>query len=98
MDILAAETLRKQRGLAMAKVVRIKKVTDALWVVPSATHKGTYVVNLDAASCTCPDHEETRIKCKHQWALEFARHQVVEADGSIVEQRTLSITYSQPWS
>lgn len=98
---MEAETLvvdgRRARGLALAKSARIKNVTGALWIIPSASHSGTYVVNTNEQSCSCPDHEDRKVKCKHLWALEFARHQVVEADGTKVVEQSLQITYRQDW-
>ena len=93
----AATDLRQSRGLALAKSTRIKNVNGALWIVPSATHSGTYVVDANAQTCTCPDHEDRRVRCKHQWAVSFVRHEVVEADGSKVVRETLSVTYRQDW-
>lgn len=89
---------RQARGRALAKTARIKNVSGTLWIVPSATHSGTYVVNADERTCTCPDHEDRRTKCKHIWALEYVRHQVVEADGTKVVEETLRVTYRQNWS
>jgi hypothetical protein len=88
---------RQARGLTLAKSARIKKLSEEHWIVPSATHSGTYVVDATAQTCTCPDHEDRRVKCKHIWALEYARHQVVEADGRTVVREALRITYRQNW-
>ena len=45
-----------------------------MWFCPSQTQGGAgYLVNLLAVTCTCPDYELRRGKCKHQWAIEFKR-------------------------
>ena len=31
----------------------------------------TYRVNVEQHKCDCPDHTETGLKCKHQFAVEF---------------------------
>ena len=55
------------------------------------------LVDLTEHTCTCPDHEETRGKCKHQWAVEFSMRAVTtHADGS-VSQTTVSVKYTQDW-
>jgi transposase len=70
-------------------------------MVPSQSQNaGGYLVNVLAATCSCPDHELRRVKCKHQWAVEFS--QVVEtvADGSQVVTETVKVTrktYAQDW-
>jgi transposase len=92
---------RQERGRLLANDKRIKRVEGALWMVPSQTQNaGGYLVNRLAATCSCPDHELRRVKCKHQWAVEFS--QVVETapDGSQVVTETVKVTrktYAQDW-
>lgn len=91
---------RQERGQKIAAGKRIRKVTDSVFMVPSQTHSGTYAVDVDAKSCTCPDHEETRGMCKHLWAVEYTRQQVTGADGSTTVSETLTVkrvTYAQNW-
>lgn len=89
--------LRKQRGLVIAKTARLKKVVASTWLVPSQTGTGGYLVDAEHGTCTCPDHElrGVLLKCKHRWAVEFARHRVT-VDGSVVVD-TMRITYTQDW-
>jgi len=87
---------RQQRGLAIAKAARIKHVAGDKWLVPSASGPGQYMV--DRASCTCADFETRRCRCKHQWALAYARHEVREVDGTVTVTETVKITYGQNWS
>jgi len=88
---------RQARGLALAKNAKIKKLTSRFWLVPSQTSKEKYVVDPEKGTCSCPDHETRQVKCKHQWALEYARHEVTAPDGSTVVSETLRITYAQDW-
>ena len=68
-------------------------MTGATWVVPSAQGEGAYIVNTQTATCSCPDHELRRCKCKHQWAIEFKRTVETSADGSQIV--TESIMFSR---
>lgn len=92
---------RQERGRLLAKDKRIKRVYGAIWTVPSQTQNaGGYLVNVLAASCSCPDHEERRAKCKHQWAVEFVQTVETASDGSQVLTETVKVTrktYSQDW-
>jgi len=92
---------RRDRGLQIARDKRLKPVVGDKWYVPSQTHAtGGYVVDAREGSCTCPDHEETRGKCKHQWAVEFVRTTTVTTvDGEITITQTTTerVKYTQDW-
>jgi hypothetical protein len=91
---------RQQRGLALVqsgKRSRIKRLTGTTWLVPSATNaSGGYVVDADKRTCSCPDHEDRNVRCKHLWAVAYFRQEITLPDGATVtvEQR---ITYRQDW-
>ncbi len=91
---------RQERGRLLANDRRIRRIEGAVWLVPSQTQNaGGYVVNLSAATCTCPDHEERRTKCKHQWAVEFRLQVETAADGQTVVTESIRVTrktYPQP--
>jgi hypothetical protein len=94
------QTARQQRGLALAKCKKIKPIAGATYLVPSATGSGGYVVNTLALTCTCPDHEERRVKCKHLYAVEFSRTVETAPDGSTVVTESVKVTrktYRQDW-
>ena len=92
---------RQERGRALAQDKRIKHVEGAMWFCPSQTNNsGGYLVNVLAASCSCPDHETRRCKCKHQWAVELVQTVEVAADGSATVTESIEVTrktYKQDW-
>lgn len=89
---------RQVRGHALAKLVssKIRTRGQGVWVVPSASHGGSYVVDLEENSCTCPDHGERQIHCKHQWAVEYVLQRVTAPDGTVIE--TTAVRYTQNWT
>lgn len=97
MEIGAFIEVRKARGLTIAQTKKIEKLSDHLWVVPSQSNAGKYAVDPAKGTCLCPDYETNRLPCKHMYAVQFARHQLVAADGSSIVSETLSITYPQKW-
>lgn len=52
-----------------------------------------YRVNPYAGTCTCPDHEERNLPCKHVFAVQIT---MTSQDGNVT--RTEQVTYSQEWS
>ncbi|WP_435005192.1 transposase [Tundrisphaera lichenicola] len=92
---------REQRGLALAALYRIDKV-GGKYVVPSQRGDGTtYVVDPEARHCTCRDHEDRAIKCKHMFAVEFLQTRERGEDGTETVTRTFKVTekvtYKQDW-
>jgi hypothetical protein len=86
--------LRQERGRILSNDRRIKHIAGQTWLVPSQTQvAGGYVVNVAESTCTCPDHETRRCKCKHLWAVEFAQTIETHPDGS--QTVTESMTYSR---
>jgi hypothetical protein len=91
---------REQKGRILAQDKRINRVAGVSWNVPSQNNARGYVVNTLAGTCSCPDFELRRTKCKHQWAVEFTRTVQTEADGSQVVTETMKVTrktYKQDW-
>src|SRR5579863_4348935 len=86
--------MREQRGLEIAATKKLQQKGD-LWLVPSTTGHGTYVVDHEPATCTCPDYELRREPCKHVYAVEFTvRRETTTKDGTVSE----TITYRQEWA
>jgi transposase len=94
-----ATELRRARGLELAKRAKIKSYGQGVYIVPAASHRGTYaVVPTDGGpTCTCPDYEERQMPCKHIFAVEFTRRTVTMSDGSVKSESTLKVTYRQDW-
>ncbi len=89
---------RQQKGLVIAQTKKVRQTRNDLWLVPSQSHPGTYLVDTQEQTCTCPDHEATRGLCKHLHAVTFTRLQTVEKDGTVLTTDAVKITYSQNWS
>ena len=89
---------REQRGIVLAATKKIKQGKSG-WLVPSQTGDGThYTVDPQSQSCTCPDHELRRVKCKHIFAVEYTVQREIDADGNITTTKTVRLTYSQNWT
>jgi transposase len=94
---------REQRGLIIAATCRLHRNDDGTWLVPSQTSRTAvgYVVNLEAKTCTCPDHTEGGFTCKHFFAASIVERRDVLPDGTIIETKTVTLTekktYKQDW-
>ena len=90
---------REQRGLEIAATMKLRR-KGSVWIVPSQAGKGDmYSVNLsgDAPTCSCPDHETRRVKCKHIYAVEFSIRRETRPDGTTTVTKTVRVTYAQDW-
>lgn len=84
---------RHEKGILIASSGQILPKKNGLYIVPSQTHAGSYVVEFsELPSCTCPDHELNHNRCKHIIAVE-----IVRCEESPSEKK-LKITYSQNWT
>jgi transposase len=95
MDATQIET-RRLRGAMLAKSKQIKEMKPGLWIVPSQTHGGSYVVDTEAQTCTCPDHATTGDTCKHLWAVEVRMGRVTVPEEATTQPT--KPTYKQTWS
>jgi transposase len=88
---------REERGLQIASLSNITR-NGNLWIVPSQHSSKKYTVDLNSVSCTCPDHEATRQKCKHIFAVEyFVQHEQGLQLPIPESQKVKRPTYSQQW-
>lgn len=94
---------REQRGLEIAGRALIVKRGE-FWMVPSQSGKGRYTVTFDRGLpfCSCPDHEERGVKCKHIFAAEFTIKRETSGDGTETVTETIKLTqvrqtYRQDW-
>lgn len=98
--IEAGQAVRTERAKLIATTKRIAK-RGPLWVVPSQSHKGHYVVTnsqvhgMPRWECSCPDYATRGQPCKHIIAIEIVRHHELP-DGSVVTETT-RVTYAQNW-
>lgn len=94
--------LRQERGRILSQNKGIKRIAGSTWLVPSQTQAaGGYVVNTADKTCTCPDFELRRCRCKHQWAVEFSQTIKTDSDGNTTVTSTLSYsrtTHGQDWA
>jgi transposase len=99
---------REQKALAIAAKNKLTKKGDT-WLVPSQSDNGHYKVNNtdpDWPTCTCPDFELRRARCKHIYAVEFTIERETSTkrtstkDGETVTTtttETVKIRYKQVW-
>jgi uncharacterized Zn finger protein len=92
--------VRKERGVQLAQRGHIIKQADG-WQVLSQTGNGHYLVKLDnSPSCTCPDFELRRHKCKHIYAVECLIVWETITEGgttTTTKTQTIRVTYKQNW-
>lgn len=90
---------RTTKAAQIAATKRITKKGRNLWLVPSQSHAGTYVVDTKGgkAKCSCPDHETRNNRCKHIIAVEITRKHVKLPDGTAVTTESVRVTYTQDW-
>lgn len=93
-------TTREERGRQIAKLGGIKKV-GSRFAVPAQSPSSavpTYLVDLVDETCTCPDYELRRTRCKHQEAVWFW----VAWEGTVSQDSPATLpakrkTYRQNW-
>lgn len=97
---------REQRGLWIAATAKIEQ-KHGVWFVPSETGKGKYTVRLgpEKPHCTCKDHFLEGHKCKHIFAVEFAKRRDENPDDPASRldsiewtDRPKQKTYRQDWT
>lgn len=92
---------REQRGIVIAATQKLT-CRDGSWIVPSQTGDKKYVVDIGKKTCTCPDHKETGLICKHLYAVEFTTKREQSADGTVTETKSLTFTekkvYKRNWA
>jgi len=92
------ETTREIRALAIAATTILRPGVRG-WAVPSQAGNGTYHVDPDAGSCSCPDHETRAVRCKHILAVEFTLRRESGKGGAYrVTEEKVKVTYTQQWS
>ena len=54
----------------------IREVLAGKYLVPSQSHGGSYLVDIEAKTCTCPDAADGH-RCKHQLVVAYVRHELM---------------------
>lgn len=86
---------REARGVEIASNSEIT-LDGNVWIVPSQSGPKKYAVNLFIQTCTCPDFNENRHKCKHIYAAEYVLKR--ESGGqSTPPPKTEKRKYKQNW-
>ncbi|MCP4920929.1 MAG: transposase [Proteobacteria bacterium] len=70
---------RKLKGAQIAKAGGVRVRGDSMWLVPSQSHTGSWVVDYydtDKPTCTCPDFASRWAMCKHIFAIEIIEHRL----------------------
>jgi transposase len=92
---------RQEKALLLSRDRRIKHITGPTWAVPSQSEEAkAYLVNMALATCTCPDFELRRSRCKHLIAVEIVRTVETAPDGSTTVTESVKVTrktYVQDW-
>lgn len=91
---------REERGLVIAATCRLHRNDDGTWLVPSQTNRQAvaYTVNLEAKTCTCPDHVEGRFICKHFYTASILHTRDVLPDGTVIETKSVTFTEKVTYS
>jgi transposase len=100
--------IRELKGLDISYRYTIKE-ENGIWLVPSSSGRGEkYKVSLKPESCTCPDFEIRRSKCKHIFAVEYViknapLNDIISKDKAKLISEAPKITfkrktYKQIWS
>ncbi len=88
---------RKLRGAQIAKAGGIRQRADHLWLVPSQSHNGNWLVDYDnedgQPTCTCPDFAGRWAFCKHIFAIEITERRISMPDAQPERRK-----YTQDWS
>lgn len=92
---------REERGLVIAALCKLRRQKNS-WLVPSQTGAQIYTVNTARQTCTCADHQERGVKCKHMYAVEFTVKREFDSEGNVTETQTMTftkkVTIKRDWS
>ena len=89
---------RKLRGAQIVKAGGIRQRSEHLWIVPSQSHAGNWLVDYDnpdgKPTCTCPDFASRWAFCKHIFAIEILERRLTMPDENPPERKK----YTQDWA
>ena len=86
-------TPREERGILIAATKKLVQ-KGKVWLVPSQNGAGKYTVcpDHDTPFCSCPDHEDTGLPCKHIYAVRVTMQREHGADGMVTETQEVTFT------
>jgi transposase len=89
---------REERGKLIFQRGRIARKND-YWVVGSQTSFKVYKVKFNGhePTCTCPDCQLRKGKCKHIYAVEFYIKHEINEEGKLTTTKGVKVTYKQDW-
>ena len=93
----APDNPRAIRGHQIAERFRVRQSGDR-WIVPSQSGDGKYAVYPDEERCTCPDHEQRQVRCKHLYAVESTIQRETDEQGNVRVTETARVTVAREWS
>jgi hypothetical protein len=92
-----AVDFRPQRAAAIVqtKGQKVREVLAGKYLVPSQSSSGSYLVDIEAHTCTCPDYGDNGPghRCKHQLVVAYVRHELVLPDGNTLVTEKIKIKY-----
>ena len=86
---------RQAKGFALAANSEITREGN-VWIIPSETSSKRYIADLFLQTCTCPDFEKNRVKCKHLHAVDY----LVRKESNLplpAPVKTTRPTFKQQW-
>ena len=90
---------RQAKAFHIAATTKLEP-NNGRWRVPSQSGDRTYTVVITGGgtwACTCPDHEERQLDCKHIMAVEITVQREANGKG-VTYTETVKVTYSQNWT
>jgi hypothetical protein len=96
---------RQERGMQIAAMKQIRRLSPFAWLCPSQNSDKKYHVFMDHDNkhCSCPDHLELGVKCKHIFAVEIVIQRELFPDGTQTVTQTVVVaekvkkSYAQDW-
>src|SRR5262245_16547206 len=68
------------------------------WRAPSQSGSGSYMVDPEFGTCSCPDHETRNVVCKHLFAVRLTIRRERGMSGEVKVTREVEVKYTQQWS
>ena len=90
---------RQQRGLAIAALTPLKRISLGYSVPSQSRSRTNYVVSVDEGAhfCSCPDFEDRQKDCKHVYAvLLMLAREAAGADGEALDKGLLDARVDKP--